>query len=198
MTKKQKLIIGGVAVIFIVLLAGLGIMILPNLSNIVFPPTQAVMVMPVSNTEISYPVSSPTERPTFTEQPTPTIRIKKPTWTPYPTITPWPSPVILPTQIPNPTRITSTQVPYKPDCSAQYNYIKALHQYYVDYINSTYNQQISYLQSLKVQATAHRDALRLLQLQRQIDQLNAQRDTDINTESARYEADRANLDAQCQ
>ena len=67
MTKKQKLIIGGFAIIFIALLAGMGIMIFPNLSNIVFPPTQVVIVMPVSNTEISYPIASPTERPTPTE-----------------------------------------------------------------------------------------------------------------------------------
>jgi hypothetical protein len=197
MTKKQKIIIAVLALLFIAVLVEVGILIWPDVSSTLFPPTKAVIIIRVSNTEISYPIASPTKEPTPTEQPTPTIRIKKPTWTPYPTITPWPSPMKLATKTPNPTRIASTSVPLKPDCSAQYKYIEAVHQYNLDYINSTYNQQISYYQSLLEQAAGELDALRMTQLQRQIDQLIAQRNAAINTENSRYEADKAYLDTQC-
>ncbi len=47
------------------------------------------------------------------------------------------------------------------------------------------------------QARDNRDALGLIRLTRELDQVKAQREADINSENARYEADKANLDAQC-
>ena len=152
-------------------------------------------VIPVSSTEISNLVTYPTGRPTSTT----TIYIKKPTWTPPPIETPLLIKISTrpPTPKPNPTLFAAIPAPANPDCSAQYTYIEAMHQYDIDYINYTYNPEISYYQSLYDQASQELDALTMVQIQRYIDQIKAQRDAAINSENSRYEADHASLDAQC-
>lgn len=203
MTKTQKLFIALLALIFIAVLAVIGLLIWPDVSSSLVAPTVVAIEMSHSNTVIPYPLESPTVKPTLlaqstpTEQPTPTIRIKKPTWTPYPSVTPWPTPVKLPSITPRPTGVAATQVSVKPDCSAQYTYIQAVHQYNLNYLNSTYDGEISYYESLKQQAVGNLDALGMTKIQQQIDQLNTQRAADINTENSRYAADKAYLDAQC-
>jgi uncharacterized ubiquitin-like protein YukD len=199
MKKNQKLIIALLVVFFVAVLVAVGVVIWPSVSSTLFPPIQIVYVMPVSNTQNSSPVASPTERPTSTEPPTPTIRIKKPTWTPYPSITPWPSPAPLATLTPIPLKIAATSIPIhvKPDCSAQYNYIEAIHKYYLDYINYTYDLQISSYQPLLQQALRENDALTIIQIQEEVNQIKAQRDAAIKSENTRYAADIASLNAQC-
>ena len=110
--------------------------------------------MPVSNTEIPSPFIFPTEQPT----PTFTLYIRKPTWTPYPTITPWPTSAKLATMTPNPTIVVAIPLtPVKPDCSAYYNYYERVHQYYQDYINYTYNLEMSYYQPLLKSSVAKKE-----------------------------------------
>jgi len=205
LSRFQKLVLGGLALILIVALVGVGVIIWPDISRIIFPPTESPIVMSASSTDPPLPVASPTERPI------PTTRIQKPTWTPLPTITPWsiltriatvtalstPTPQKLSTPTPKKVVATSPPIVVKPDCSAQYDYIEAVHQYNLNYLNAYYDQVLSSYQSLLEQALRDRDARRVLQLQQQIEQLKAQRDAAINTENARYEADRAYLDAQC-
>ena len=199
MTKTQKIIFTGLVLVLIALLVGVGAIIWPDFSNIVFPPTEVAVVMPVSNTEISHPVASSTVLGT------PTLRIKNPTWTPIPSTTLWSILTMVASTTPTPGRAAFTSAPVysapvyvKPDCSAYYNYIEDVHQYELDYINYIYDLQVSYYQPLLQQALRERDARMIIQIQQSVNQINAQRDADINTENARYEAERANLDAQCQ
>ena len=82
-------------------------------------------------------------------------------------------------------------------CSAQYAYIESLHQYYLDFINSLYNNTLAYYQSLKQDALESRDGMEMIRIDEDIARVEAERDSHINSENSRYEADRSNLDAQC-
>jgi tetratricopeptide (TPR) repeat protein len=212
------------ALIYILALSVVGVKIWPDFSIIVFPPTE-IPIVPALNIETSISATSPiiAATPIYysapTEQSTPTTRVKLPTWTPIPIRTPFPSFTAVPskTAISTLNRATTqvysapvyltqvyvipvypTQVYVKPDCSAQYAYIESLHHYYLDHINSSYDSSVSYYESLIAQTAADRDALGYARLERDIDRVNANRDAAINTENSRYEADLANLDAQCQ
>ena len=200
MTKTQKLFITILALLFIAVLVGVGIFIWPNITNSLYPPTVVVIEIPATNTEISYPSAPPTD------QSTATIRvIKKPTGTPYYTQIPTLTLVKLPTSIsisptisiPPTVVVNSAPIRVKPDCSAQYNYIQTVHQYYLDYINYAYNLEISYYQQLLNQALRERDARMIIQIQDEVDQIKAQRDAAIKSENTRYAADKAYLDAEC-
>jgi hypothetical protein len=199
MTKTQKLLITILALLFIAVLVGFGVLIWPNITSTLSHPTVVVIEIPATNTEISYPTAPPIE------QSTATIRvIKKPTGTPYYTPIPMlthltPTKIsISPTiSLPQTVAAYSAPVKVKPDCSAQYNYILAVHQYYLDYINYTYNLEISYYQPLLNQALRERDARIIIQIQEEINQIKTQRDAAIKSENTRYAADKASLNAQC-
>ena len=137
MSKTEKIFITILAVLFIAVLVEVSTFIWPQITGILLHPTQIVKVIPVSSTEISNLVTYPTGRPTST----PTIYIKKPTWTPPPIETPLLIKISTrpPTPKPNPTLFAAIPAPANPDCSAQYTYIEAMHQYDIDYINYTYN-----------------------------------------------------------
>ena len=200
MTKTQKLLIAILALLFIAGLVGVGVLIWPNITSTLYPPTVVVIEIPATNTEIFYPSASPTD------QSTAMIRvIKKPTGTPYYTPIPTLTLLKLPTKIsisptisiPPTIAAYSAPVKAKPDCSAQYNYIQAVHQYYLDYINYTYNLEISFYQPLLNQALRENDARTIIQIQDEVNQIKAQRDAAIKSENTRYAADKASLNAQC-
>jgi hypothetical protein len=199
MTKTQKIIIAGLALIFIALLAGVGVMIWPDLTNLVFHPTGTPIVMPAAYVETSFYIETSLSVASPTEQTTPTVRIKMPTWTPIPSSTSfklqtW---TPIPTVTPIPARVVPSPIPVKPDCLAQYAYIESVHQYNLDYINYIYDLEVNSYQPLLQQAIRDRDAGTIIQIENEIKQINAQRDSDINAENSRYEADKAYLDAYC-
>jgi uncharacterized ubiquitin-like protein YukD len=67
----------------------------------------------------------------------------------------------------------------------------------LDYINYTYDLQISSYQPLLQQALRENDALTIIQIQEEVNQIKAQRDAAIKSENTRYAADIASLNAQC-
>jgi tetratricopeptide (TPR) repeat protein len=195
MSNLQKNILGGFAFIIVLVLVGMGVIIWPDITTGIYPPTKTPVVLPARDIETSFPLITSTERPSIA------TRTKVPTWTPIPSRTLIPSftAVAINTTVPTQRRVAATSAPIivKPDCSAQYTYIESLHQYYLDYLNNSYDQTLSYYQSLLDDALRDRDARTIIQIMQQIDQINVQRDSDINTENSRYESDRAYLDAQC-
>lgn len=86
-TRLQGFIIGFLGLILVFLLAGMGIIIWPDVSSYIFPPTPPPTMTLISNIDDAQAAASPTEQFTPTERftptgwPTPTTRILKPTWT---------------------------------------------------------------------------------------------------------------------
>ena len=195
MSKTEKIFIAILALVFIAVFVEVGTFIWPQISGIPLQPTKMTKVTPASSTEISNLVTFPTVKPTLI----PTLYIKKPTWTPPPIETPLLVKISTrpPTPKPNPTVIADIPNSANSNCSAQYAYIESVHQYNVDYIHSAYKGEISYYQSLLVQANADHDWLGASRIQQQIDQLKSQRDAAINSENSRYQGEKAYLDAQC-
>ena len=202
MSRLQKFILGGFGFITLLILVSGGVVIWFDISKVGYLPTETLIVMPASFIETSTLKTSPIEfHVTPSKQPTSTTRIMLPTWTPIPTNTPIPSftAVVSKTTVPTPRKVAATSAPKTGGsyCSAQYKYIEELHQYYLDYINYTYSQEMSYYESLLQEAVRLRDAREVIRLQQDIDRIKANRDNAINSENSRYAADRAYLDSQC-
>jgi len=133
-----------------------------------------------------------------------------PTYVYLPTSTPLPSPtsfVIAPLERPtskpqqaqeNPAPVNPPAANSAPDCSADLEYAAAMHQYYLDSVDYIHSPMIDYYRYLIDEATRNRDALGLVQTQRGLDNEKAQVEAEKSTENKRYQAERANINSNCQ
>jgi hypothetical protein len=134
-----------------------------------------------------------------------------PTFVYLPTFTPIPSPtsfVVAPikraTQKPQQVQNNSApannppSVNSAPDCSAELDYANAMHKYYLDSIDSIYSPMINYYKNLIDEAIRNRDALGIEKAKSGLENEQAQAEADKAAENQRYEAERDNINANCQ
>lgn len=150
------------------------------------PPSASAQTAPI-------PTALPTYAylPTFTPMPAPTSFTWQPT---RPAATQKAAPTHAPAQNPQPAGPSSGS---NANCTALLDYAAAMHQYNLDMIDYIHAPMIQFYQSQIWQASVDRDALRLVQLQRNIDAEEAQVKAEKASENKRYKAERASIQASC-
>ncbi len=113
MSRNQKLLLGILAVLDLIVIAGLAVVVISGLQRQPMVPT----VVPTPTMTVT-PLDIPTWTPTTTSTPAPTLlpqptRTPRPTRTPFPTSTPTPLPTPGPVELQNPDfdRLTFNNIP---------------------------------------------------------------------------------------
>lgn len=210
LAKTLNAINRALVIILVVLLAFIGITFGSNPQAFLPHPTRTPfsfrLFFPGADTQEYYLYSTltalwtPAPSPTQTARPADPTRTKVATWTPYPTITPFVplkyAPLMnagmMPTSVPTP--VLNGNDTY---CAEYYSQITDLHQYYLDYYNSIYDDQITYYKYQEQKALANQDNAQLAQIQQEIDQVEADHTANIDAENTRYNADLSNFNTLC-
>lgn len=163
--------------------------------NFVVSPTESaisptsIIASPTNLLQTATPIPTFAYLPTFTQIPSPTSFVL--------------SPDEFPAQRPqqsqnNPAPSNPPSANSSPNCSAELDYVDAMHNYYLDSIDYIHSPMIEYYQYAIDEAARSRDALSLVQAQRGLDSENAQVSTEKKSENKRYKAERARIIANCQ
>ena len=194
-TRNQLFALLGVVAIFALILGGVIFYSLFNKIPIVTSPASTdanqanINIVPATSSATSTPVPTYAYKPTITPYP---ISI-------YVLVTPTLNPALIP-----PLALTGTSFANNPlpqtitNCLAQLNYASAVHQYYLNSIDSLHAPLITYYQNLIHELKIAHDAPGIAQAESDL----AVEENEVKAEKAgeysRYRADVASINARCQ